>query len=475
MEITASYAAGDVFLTLDETCTTLADLKHLITEELPTLGDGLFDLAVGGAPVDDEAVRGLEYGSSVDIVVSRRASAAECLREAGKEATVEVLEEAVEDEEVELCTLLADAGVPLNPTRALHLAASVGNRELCDVLLKRGSDVNAQTDTLVTPLHSAAVRGHAKVCELLLEHGSAIKGDRLSTTPLHFAAGDGHCETCEVLLKHGSGADARDSNQRRTPLHYAAACNQLRCCELLLKHGADPNAAGRAGQTPLHDATVLGHHDVCALLLKHGATASLGDAWLATPLHGACKYRVPVSVCRLLLESGANACAADKLGRTPLHHAAARGGETAVATCELLLRHGCNVRAKDRSGLTALQHAEQCDAPADEGAVRRLLLSHGGGARTRVHVVAARGGGEGCGISSTSAEQRRVAKELSLQRCGQVAAKKAWLWAREGAVARGSATRAQKKFESRRRADRRDRAREEREGRVAVAAVRLSA
>ena len=51
---------------------------------------------------------------------------------------------------------------------ALHVAAAYGHFRVCCVLLERGADPNAVTDSGLTPLHCAARGGFLRICQLLV-------------------------------------------------------------------------------------------------------------------------------------------------------------------------------------------------------------------------------------------------------------------------------------------------------------------
>jgi len=65
------------------------------------------------------------------------------------------------------------------PDQPLHVAALAGNRQVADLLLRYGADVNARGDQGMTPLHCAALNGNLDVAELLLKRGAnpALKDD----------------------------------------------------------------------------------------------------------------------------------------------------------------------------------------------------------------------------------------------------------------------------------------------------------
>lgn len=60
------------------------------------------------------------------------------------------------------------------------------------LLLDKGANVSAESDTLSTPLHVAAELGNYKMVELLIRYRAIVNvQDDLGQTPLHLAANNG--------------------------------------------------------------------------------------------------------------------------------------------------------------------------------------------------------------------------------------------------------------------------------------------
>lgn len=119
----------------------------------------------------------------------------------------------------------------------LHLAAWSGCQEIANDLIRHGSDVNARDDSQQTPLHLAALNGHRKVLQVLLQHGSDVNAkQRFGWTPLHLAAFNGHKEIGEVLVQHGSVINIRD-NIGCPPLHLAMCSRE--CNEAKINYSSD--------------------------------------------------------------------------------------------------------------------------------------------------------------------------------------------------------------------------------------------
>ena len=68
-------------------------------------------------------------------------------------------------------------------------AAWGGHKEIVELLIAEGADVNAKRNTGVTPLHHAAWNGHKEVAELLIANGADVNakiegGSHKGNTPL---------------------------------------------------------------------------------------------------------------------------------------------------------------------------------------------------------------------------------------------------------------------------------------------------
>ncbi|XP_056386197.1 poly [ADP-ribose] polymerase tankyrase-2 isoform X3 [Hyla sarda] len=269
---------------------------------------------------------------------------------------------------------------PQTHETALHFAASSPypkRKQVCELLLRKGANVNEKTKDFLTTLHVAAEKGHNDVVEVLLKHEAKVNAlDNLGQTSLHRAAHCGHLQTCRILLNSGcdpaivslqgftalhmgnesvqqllqeglsfSNTDAdrqlleaakagdietvkklcnsqtvncRDVEGRQsTPLHFAAGYNRVAVVEYLLQHGADVHAKDKGGLVPLHNACSYGHYEVADLLVKHGAVINVADLWKFTPLHEAAakgKYEI----CKLLLQHGADSTKKNRDGNTAL-------------------------------------------------------------------------------------------------------------------------------------------------------------
>ena len=174
--------------------------------------------------------------------------------------------------------LVAQAATPKTATTkapdiSIHDSAKDGNIEAVKQHLAAGADVNAgRSDGGGTPLHFAAGWGHKEIAELLIAKGADVNAkseglDMDGWTPLHCAAVFGKNEVVELLIAEGADINAKNRGGV-TPLYDAAFKGHKEIAELLIAKGADVNAKNENGYTPLDFAKR--HPEIAELLRKHG-------------------------------------------------------------------------------------------------------------------------------------------------------------------------------------------------------------
>ena len=91
------------------------------------------------------------------------------------------------------------AGADVNTmTASLHRAAYNKHKEIIELLITNGVDVNAKNDAAETPLHLATTK---EIAELLIANGADVNATtNRGTTPLDWAAND---EIASLIRKHG--------------------------------------------------------------------------------------------------------------------------------------------------------------------------------------------------------------------------------------------------------------------------------
>ena len=105
--------------------------------------------------------------------------------------------------------VLVGCGESSNPEANRALLDAVkrrGNIEAVKQAIADGADLNAMGDEGETPLHQAALGGHKEVAELLIVKGADLNAKSYGETPLDLAIRLGQTETADLLRKHGGKA-----------------------------------------------------------------------------------------------------------------------------------------------------------------------------------------------------------------------------------------------------------------------------
>ena len=108
---------------------------------------------------------------------------------------------------------IAEAAKPKPPTAkasdtSIHVATEAGNIESVKQAIADGADVNEKNADGVAPLSNAAYFGHKEVVELLITNGADVNAKFDGRTPLDFAThpdnpNKNKAELADLLRKHG--------------------------------------------------------------------------------------------------------------------------------------------------------------------------------------------------------------------------------------------------------------------------------
>ena len=267
--------------------------------------------------------------------------------------------------------LLLDAGADIDSftnvacQTPLFLAIEVGSTQLCQFLLAKGANVHSRDVKQQTCLHFACRTGNRDIVEVLLQYGADINALQSERNALYCAAREGHQGVVDVLLNFGASAEAKLLQQAQA-LHYASRRGHTRTVRRLLQYGIDVEVVDVDRSTALHIAVQNGHEDMVRLLLEHKARIEAFDSGHLTALHHAVargQYRMII----LLLDFGANIEARRVDGSTPLALAALNGWALAV---KLLVNKGADVHAVRNDGSGVLH----CGALSGDLGVVSFLL-----------------------------------------------------------------------------------------------------
>ncbi|KAF4880032.1 Ankyrin repeat and KH domain-containing protein 1 [Colletotrichum siamense] len=261
-------------------------------------------------------------------------------------------------------------------TRILHIAACLDDFQSVNLLLSRGTDINASDYYLGSALQAAARHGHLTMAQKLLDEGAQVNqtSGRLGTA-LRAAILGGHKEVFHLLVNHDAdlkiGYGGSPDGETRDTLQLAVQTLSLDITEEVLARGADPTLDVKTEtQHPLIFAVDAGSVGMVGLLLRAGASPNVCNretksATTASPIHAA-SYNGQMDILNLLLHSGADVdLEVGDLG-TPLAVAASAGR---IEIMQKLLSAGAKISGKKNfNGAICSGKAEAVELLLDPGA-----------------------------------------------------------------------------------------------------------
>lgn len=258
----------------------------------------------------------------------------------------------------------------LNNAPILCVQSHLGYTEMVALLLEFGANVDASSESGLTPLGYAAAAGFLSIVVLLCKKRAKVDHlDKNGQCALVHAALRGHLEVvkfliqCDWTMAGQQQGVFKKSQAIQQALIAAASMGYTEIVSYLLDlPEKDEEEVERAqinsfdslwGETALTAAAGRGKLDVCRLLLEQGAAVAQPNRRGAVPLFSTVRQG-HWQIVDLLLTHGADVNMADKQGRTPLMMAASEGH---LGTVDFLLTQGASIALMDKEGLTALSWA----------------------------------------------------------------------------------------------------------------------
>lgn len=154
---------------------------------------------------------------------------------------------------------------------ALEHAVRHGNREMVQLLLSAGADVNSRNQSKETVLMMLGDESTAEIVWDLIHAGAKVDlKDEDGDTALIEAAMEKNLPVLMALIHAGARVDARNK-QGQTALMLAASNNQIANVRALVRAGSDMNARDNDGKTTLDYAIEEGNEKIINMLQSYGA------------------------------------------------------------------------------------------------------------------------------------------------------------------------------------------------------------
>jgi len=154
-----------------------------------------------------------------------------------------------------------------NEETLLYQAVMFSQKEVVELLISKGADVNEGTSPLVLATMAAELNVkegqiNKDIAILLISKGADVNAkDKNSLTPLHWVKNK---EVAELLISKGADVNAK-SNDGTTPLHLVG---NKEVAELLILKGANVNTKNNLGKTPLDCAKENEKFEIIDILMK---------------------------------------------------------------------------------------------------------------------------------------------------------------------------------------------------------------
>ncbi|MCP4152398.1 MAG: hypothetical protein GY757_31965 [bacterium] len=259
-------------------------------------------------------------------------------------------------------------------------AAYEGHKDLANLLVSKGADVNAKSHSGMSPLMNASYEGHYKIVQMLLKNGAEVNAkNNKGLSPLFYAATDCHISIIKLLMTAGADINIKD-NDGDTPLMGAILNNHTGAVEQLLVHKPELNEKNNDGVSVLITAAYNGNSKIVDMLVKSGADVDITNDLGLTSLHWAAQNG-HVKTVKLLVTVGADINLGTKDdGSTALMGAA---DFNAPGIIDILCENGAEIDAQDTNGETALIRGVRFSHPAvvenllERGANKELKDNNG--------------------------------------------------------------------------------------------------
>ena len=174
-----------------------------------------------------------------------------------------------------------------DPWTPLHTAVQYNRREVVELLLDEGANIEARGGGKTALLRAINCRNF-EIAVLLLDRKASVHAvdHKSGKTALHYAAKDySMSDLIDRLIDSGLRVDARDRSRNTALIDGAAENDSDHTLRLLLLRGAAVNARNANGETALHAACYITVNDIvnAEVLIEHGADPGIKNRQGLTP------------------------------------------------------------------------------------------------------------------------------------------------------------------------------------------------
>ncbi|CAH1775583.1 unnamed protein product [Owenia fusiformis] len=183
---------------------------------------------------------------------------------------------------------------------AFTAACVNGKKDVVNLLIDRGINIDQVNSKTMPPLLCATKAGEWEIVDTIINMGASVEQtDRHGRTAMMIAASEGHVVVLDMLLNKGGSVIAMDK-EGLTPLCWACLKGHQHCVQSLLERGSYLDHMDKSGRTPLDLAAFYGDPQVVQYLIEQGAAIEHTDYNGMRPLDRAIGCRnTQVIICFL--------------------------------------------------------------------------------------------------------------------------------------------------------------------------------
>ncbi len=304
------------------------------------------------------------------------------------DAYAQTIHEAIRNNEIETVRSLLDNNTSLinakdeNENLPIHIAAEAGNKEIAELLISKGADIEAVGKYKFTALHAALVAKQSDFAGFLIKKGADVNAlDAFGRTPLIWVPWfTDDVEIAWLLIEKGADVNFI-SIEGAEAMELAVFSNRVGLIDLFLEKGAKLPDNEKDIRAYMEASSSSGNVNLFNEMVIRGGDIHMKNKYEGNLIHNAASGG-SVKMAELLYGKGLSIEDKDKYGLTPLHIAAARGRKNVV---QFLFDKKANINARTINGKSALNFAEESgkteiaillkDNGADTGSQKFPVLS----------------------------------------------------------------------------------------------------